>query len=120
MKSLRKLILGTAFFFSLAAVRAQTASETQTAAETSVKYLGTQDNMILFNVSYPNPEGARFSITVKDQDGSQLYQGAFTGKSFYRQFRLPKTDKKITFVLRNGKDADVVKTFEINGNSRFV
>ena len=77
--------------------------------------------MILFNVSYPNPDGARFVLTVKDQDGTQLYQNVSTEKGFYKQFRLPKTDKsKITFTLRNGREADIVKSFEINVNSRFV
>lgn len=115
MKSLRKLILGTIFLFSLAAVHAQSTPEA------SVKYLGTQDDMITFNVSYSNPEGAKFSVTIKDQDGVQLYQGVFAEKTFFKQFRLPKTDRnKISFILRNGKDADVVKTFAINVNSRFV
>lgn len=115
MKSLRKLLPGILFLFALATAQAQTAPAT------TVKYLGTRDDMILFNVSCPNPEGMKFSVTVKDQDGVQLFQGFFSDKSFYKQFRLPKTDKnKISFIVHNGKDADVVKTFEINVNSRFV
>lgn len=115
MKSLRKLLFGTIFLFSLATVHAQTAPAT------TIKYLGTQDDMILFNVAYPNPEGVRFSVTVKDQDGTQLFQGFFSDRSFNKQFRLPKTDKnKISFIVHNGKEADVVKTFAINVNSRFV
>jgi hypothetical protein len=89
--------------------------------QAAVKYLGTQDDMIVFNVSYANPEGNRFQLIIKDQDGSLVYQNTFTGKSFYKQFRLPKTDKdRIAFIFHNNHDADVVKTFEVNVNSRFV
>lgn len=87
----------------------------------TVKYLGTQEDMVVFNVSYNNPDGSRFTLFVKDQDGQTLYSNGFTDKAFYRQFRLPKTDKdRIIFLFRNGHDADVLKTFEINVNSRFV
>jgi hypothetical protein len=87
----------------------------------AVKYLGTQDDMILFNVSYANPDGSKFQLIVKDQDGTQLYQNIFSEKTFYKQFRLPKADKdRIVFIIRNGREADVVKTFEVNVNSRLV
>ena len=117
-----KLILGTCLVLAAATVQAQStvtgAGQTENAI---VKYLGMQDEMIVFNVSYTNPEGSKFQLTVKDQDGAQLYQNIFSEKSFYKQFRLPKGEKdRIVFIIRNGKDADVVKTFEINVNSRFV
>ncbi len=86
-----------------------------------IKYFGTQDDMVVFNVSYANPGGNKFQVIIKDQDGTQLYQNIFNDKTFYKQFRLPRADKdKIVFVIHNGKEADVVKTFEINVNSRFV
>jgi len=86
-----------------------------------VRFLGPQDDMLVFNVSYYNPKGSRFVVSIKDQDGNQLYQDVFKDKSFYKQFRLPKTDKdRVVFVFRDGHDADVVKAFEINVNSRFI
>ncbi len=87
----------------------------------SIKYLGSEDEMLLFNVSYTNPQGSKFIVSVKDQDGTVLYQNQFKEKTFYKQFRLPKSDRdRIVFILHNGRDADVVKTFEVNVNSRFV
>ncbi|HZE86131.1 MAG TPA: hypothetical protein VE035_17550, partial [Puia sp.] len=86
-----------------------------------VKYLGAQEDMIVFNVAYKNPSGDKFSIIVKDQDGSQLYQVVYNEKSFAKQFKLPRADKdKITFIIRNYKEADIAKSFAINVNSRFV
>lgn len=117
-----KLILGSCLILVVAAAHAQsTAIGAGQNEPVTVKYLGTQDDMVVFNVSYANPDGSKFTVIVKDQDGTQLYQNIFSEKSFYKQFRLPKTDKdRIVFVVRNGKDADVVKTFEINVNSRYV
>lgn len=123
-----KLIPGICFILIVATAQAQSVptevSQTEVVQKESVatvKYLGTQDDMIVFNVSYPNPDGGKFMLTVKDQDGTQLYQNLFSEKSFYKQFRLPKADKdRIVFIFHNSREADVVKTFEINVNSRFV
>jgi hypothetical protein len=90
-------------------------------AQSTVKYIGTQEDMLVFNVAYANPDGSRFELLIKDQDGSTVYQNSFADKSFYKQFRLPKTDKdRIVFIFHNSHDADLVKTFEVNVNSRFV
>lgn len=117
-----RYVLGAMFVMTLATAHAQSATAGDGQNEkATVKYLGTQDDMIVFNVAYANPEGNRFELDIKDQDGSMVYQNSFTDKSFYKQFRLPKTDKdRIFFVFRNSHDADVVKTFEVNVNSRFV
>ena len=119
---LGKLIFGTFLILTLAPAQAQTVTPEEGQSDIAmVKYLGTQDDMVVFNVSYANPEGSKFQLIVKDQDGSPLYSNTFSDKSFYKQFRLPKSDKdRIVFVFRDGHDADIVKTFEINVNSRFV
>ena len=119
-----KVILGTSLLLTLVRAQAQTVTPSPSDSQSenaTVKYLGTQDDMVVFNVSYNNPDGSRFMLIVKDQDGSQIYSNSFTDRSFYRQFRLPKADKdRIVFIFRDGHDADIVKTFEINVNSRFI
>jgi hypothetical protein len=117
-----KLVLGSCLILTVATAQAQTIVPGSGQSESAtVKYLGTQDDMIVFNVSYANPEGSKFQLSIKDQDGTQLYQNIFNEKTFYKQFRLPKADKdRIVFVIRNGKDADMVKSFEVNVNSRFI
>lgn len=121
--ALGKLTLGILFAIAVIAVQAQ--SPVQRAGEKGnpleVKYLGTQEDMVLFDVSYSNPSGGKFSIIVKDQDGSQLYQVVYNDKNFAKQFRLPSAEKsRITFVIRNFKDADIARSFAINVNSRMV
>ncbi len=87
----------------------------------AVKYLGMQDDMVVFSVAYQNPDGSPFSVIVKDQDGTQLYQSIFKEKDFNKTFRLPRADKsKVVFIIRDFKDSDIAKTFEINVNSQYI
>jgi hypothetical protein len=118
-----KLIFGTAFLFILSAANAQTAGVENGAGESAaqVKYLGTQDDMLVFDVAYTNPTGGKFQISIKDQDGAPLYQNIFSEKTIYKQFRLPKSEHDhVVFVIRDFRDADIVKAFDINVNSRII
>lgn len=120
---LGKFVFGMLLLTAVVVVQAQSPTHATVEKENPVvvKYLGIQDDMVIFNVSYKNPSGDKFSIIVKDQDGTQLYQVVYNEKSFFKQFRLPRADKsKFTFIIRNFKEADIAKTFEINVNSRFV
>ncbi len=112
---IRRFGFGSLFFLASYIAKAQVSDSA------TIKYLGTQDDLVVFNISYNNPQGSSFNLMVKDQDGSELYQHSFRDKSFYKQFRLPKSEKnRLSFIIRNGNEADIVKSFEINVNSRFV
>jgi hypothetical protein len=118
-----RLSLGVILLLTIGTASAQTgASDSAMSADPAVvRYLGVQDDMLIFNVSYNNPQGGKFLVQVLDQDGNQLFQDIFRDKAFYRQFRLPKVDKdQITFVIRKGQDAPVEKRFAVNISSRLV
>jgi hypothetical protein len=120
-----KLTLGTLFVLTIAtAANAQQATGTGTIPvkdSATIQYLGMQDDMLIFNVSYDNPQGSKFVISLKDQDGTQLYQNSFRDKSFYKQFKLPKTDRdKVVFMIRSGQNTPIEKAFLVNVSSRFV
>ena len=117
-----KYLLGASFLLILSSARAQT-KETGTSSNdaATVKYLGAQDDMLVFDVAYANPTGGKFLVIIKDQDGTQLYQNIFNEKTIYKQFRLPKSEKdRVVFVIRDFRDADIVKAFDINVNSRLI
>jgi hypothetical protein len=121
-----KLIFVTLLCSVLIAVQAQAQTTAPVAGEQAtpafVKYIGTQDDMLVFRVAYQNPQGTSFNITVKDQDGIQLYQSTFKEKDFNKQFRLPKDDKnsKVVFLFRDASGNDIARSFEINVSSRYV
>jgi hypothetical protein len=118
----RPFFTGVSLLLILSTAHAQSTAPGAGSNDTaSIKYLGTQDDMLVFDVWYSNPTGDKFLVSVKDQDGVQLYQHFFSEKSIYKQFRLPKSEKdRIVFVIRDFKDADIVKTFEVNVNSRLI
>ncbi|HUB60864.1 MAG TPA: hypothetical protein VL978_09190 [Puia sp.] len=126
-----RLTLGIAFLMTIGTASAQTGAagvDSSTnpgsgpgANSAVVNYLGAQDDMLIFNVSYNNPGGKKFVVLITDQQGNQLYQDIFRDKSFYRQFRVPKTNKDvITFAFRSGQNAPVEKEFAVNVNSHIV
>jgi hypothetical protein len=119
MTSLSKLLFGASFLLIVSTAHAQ--STESGANDATVKYLGVQDDLLVFDVSYTNPTGGKFQIVVKDQDGNPIYQSLFTEKTIYKQFRLPKSEKdRVVFVIRDFRDADIVKAFDINVNSRII
>ena len=116
-----KLSLAAAFVLALSTAKAQSTGSTATDNVATVKYLGAQEDMLVFDVSYINPSGGKFQIVIKDQDGTPLYQNVFSEKSIYKQFRLPKSEKdRVVFVIRDYRDADIVKTFDVNVNSHII
>ncbi|HEX4850798.1 MAG TPA: hypothetical protein VFV08_08335 [Puia sp.] len=119
MSAMSKLTLGVLLFtaVSTTSVHARPIAPIEKTAE--VKYLGVSGDAVLFNVSVENPTGAKFSVIVLDEDGSELFHEVYSDKKFDKRFRLPKAEKhKLTFVVRNFKDADLKQTFEIN--TRYV
>jgi hypothetical protein len=120
-KRLSFILFGSLFLLSVFSVKAQSVNSPVKGEPALIRYLGIQEDMAVFNISYPNPDGAAFDLAVRDQDGIELYKHTFRVKNFCKQFRLPKSEKsRLSFILRNGKAADLVKTFEINVNSRPV
>ena len=102
--------------FTVATTQAQTTTNASIGKNTTVKYLGTQDDVIMFNVSVDNPNGNKFSVIVTDNEGNQLFQEVYNDKQFDKKFKLPKSETgKLSFVVRNFKDAsDDVHSFEIS------
>jgi hypothetical protein len=118
-----KFLLGLVFFAGVIAARAQSSGNEPSEKERAgvVKYLGAQDAMVLFNVSFKNPEGKKFSVIVLDQDNVQLFQRVYSERNFEKNFKFPQSDKdKLTFIIRNFKDADIAQSFAINVKTRFV
>lgn len=121
MAIIRKLLFGAASLLVFSAVDAQSTAAGAGESPAQVKYLGVQDDMLVFDVSYSNPTDGKFAIIIKDQDGTPFYQNVFSEKTIYKQFRLPKSEKdRIVFVIRDYRDADIVKAFDVNVNSRII
>lgn len=115
-KLLSTTILSGLLLLATSAFRAQGFAPAQGSVRdsTTIRYLGTQDDQVIFHIAHVNPQGSSFNLIVRDQDGSELYQHSFHDRIFNKQFRLPRTDKsKLSFIIRSGRD-EIVRSFEID------
>lgn len=103
-------------------LRSQTyAAATTPAPQTAtVKHLGNDHSNMLFQVKVTNASGDKFFVTIRDQDGSILFQNAYSEKQFEKKFLLPKLDnERLIFTIKRAKSREE-QTFEINTSSRVV
>jgi hypothetical protein len=88
--------------------------------EVTVRYLGTDEQSLIFNVKYANADASKFFVTIRDADGTTLYQNSFTDISFNKRFSLPKTESnKLVFIISD-KQSNYNETFEITTKTRVV
>jgi len=81
----------------------------------SVKYVGTKDDNLLFQVNYKNAKKEWYTVQVLDEQGEPLYRFSSNNNQFNKTFELTRyTDiNKISFVISTAK-ADFKETFDIN------
>jgi hypothetical protein len=113
MSAISKLTLGVLLFTAATTVNAATVNPGDKITE--VKFVGTSEDAVVFNVTVDNPTGGKFSVIVLDEEGTPIFQEIYSDKKFDKRFKLPKSEKnKLTFVIRNFKTADIKQSFEIN------
>ncbi|PWU01034.1 MAG: hypothetical protein C5B52_07910 [Bacteroidetes bacterium] len=110
------LISGTVF-----TLRAQFNFPNEPNEKTAViNYLGYQDQMLLFYVQYENNNASKFFVTIRQEDGTTIFQDAFSDKKFEKRFRVPIQDShKLTFTISDRK-SNYTQAFEIKASSRVV
>lgn len=86
----------------------------------TVKHIGNPAGSIVFQVQYDNLSGDKFSLTIKDDDGTILFQDTYTDKKFDKKFQLPQGEAdKLKFIIK-GLKSNNIQTFEVNTRSRLV
>ena len=87
----------------------------------SVKHIGYYENNMVLQVMMDNETGEKFSVTIKNADGSILFSDTYQDKKFDKRFLLNKDEgyTKLAFVIRSLKD-NQTQTFEINTSTRVV
>jgi hypothetical protein len=58
----------------------------------SVKYSGSTENALLFDVKINNPKGDKFTLTIKAADGDVLFSQEFSDSAFNKKIKLLKGD----------------------------
>lgn len=94
---------------------------TNKAEKVLVKYIGSNDDGVFFNVKYNNEKSENFNIVIKDQSGEELYSGTFDDKNFDKKFLLPKDNDAnyITIALTSRKE-NFVQTYNVSIKTAMV
>ncbi|WP_152267985.1 hypothetical protein [Agriterribacter humi] len=85
-----------------------------------IKYLGSEDQALVFNVTYNNASASRFFVTIKDENGVTFFQAAYTDSKFNKKFILPGTDARKVFFIISDKKNRYTESFEISTETRVV
>lgn len=82
--------------------------------QVSVKYVGTTDNKVVFQVAFENPTGEKFSLIIKNDNGDVVYHQQFNETHFAKNVYFENTDADITptFVIRNANN-EIVRQFRV-------
>jgi hypothetical protein len=113
--SMIALFLTATSFTSYAQSTAAADSASDLAA---IKYVGIEDYMYKFDVSFNNVTGSKFIVEVKESDGYAVFSEIYTDENFSKKFLFPKElDNKFTVVIRT-LDNSFVRSFEINASEK--
>jgi hypothetical protein len=113
--AISKLTLGVLFISAFAVTSATAAPAKNVAKNAEVKYLGMSNDAVIFDVSFENPTGTKFIVTVLDEDGNEIFRAGYSDKKFDKKFELPIIiPGKLTFVISGSKDVELKQSFEIN------
>ena len=82
--------------------------------QVSVKYVGTTDNHVVFQVNFENPTGEKFSLIIKNDNGDVVYHQQFNETHFAKNVYFENTDTDIapTFIIRNANN-EIVRQFRV-------
>lgn len=82
--------------------------------QVSVKYVGIDNNSVVFQVQFENPTGEKFSLIIKDDNGDVVYHQNFNETHFEKNVYIENTDSDIqpTFIIRNANN-EIIRQFHV-------
>jgi hypothetical protein len=87
-----------------------------------VKYIGSQNEQPVLEVSLDNASGEEFKVTLRDENGELLYSGSFNNKKFVKRFQFDNGSSnpmRILLTISN-KKLSQTETFEISKNRQII
>jgi len=79
------------------------------ADQVSVTYAGFNENNVIFDVKFENPNAARFWLIIKNDVGEIIYRQPYNDVHFSKAIYLEKGESQIhpTFIIREGSEESV-------------
>jgi hypothetical protein len=87
----------------------------------SVQFLSSGDNSLLFDVKINNTNGDKFTLLIQNEAGDVLFSKDYNDKSFNKRIKLLKTDDggSYHFVIRSS-NKDLENTYAVSKATRVV
>ena len=87
--------------------------------KSEVKHIESKDNKLQFQVLLDNEAGEKFSVSIKDEEGTLLFKEVYTDKKFAKTFEVPATENldKVIIMIRSLEN-NQSQVFEINTTTR--
>lgn len=119
-----KKLIAAAFIAAVMASTSVKANNIEILAEktqANIQFVGSADNALVFNLKLENPNADKFTVVVKAEDGTVLYTGDFTDKSFDKKFKLLKSEDNIryNFAIKSSNKS-LEQSFAVNTTVKSV
>jgi len=86
-------------------------------AQASVKFTGSTDNALLFDVTLANPNADKFTITITTKDGDVLFTKDFSDTNFAKKFKLVKSDDISSYSFKiTSSNKSLEQSFSVNAS----
>ena len=96
----------------------RTANAPVPSTDVSVKFLGEENDMMVFSVHFSNESGSKYNVSICNNAGEVLFRDVFQIKSFDKKFKVPKENGQLDLVVANVTDK-VSRNIKINRGSSF-
>jgi hypothetical protein len=98
------------------------AADKPTETPVEIKYLGSKEGRLLFQIHFTNPNGEEINLVLRDENGNVIYTDVVRDKVYSRNIRFEEIESnniKLTLSLRTRKEVQS-KTFEIKRSTRVI
>ncbi len=121
-------IIAAALFFSIQASATNTVkcyegvkSIDSSKSKLEIKYLGSNNSNLEFDIHYNNLKGGSFYFLVKDEEGEVLFEKEYNTKQFHKKVQLARVDdlRKLSFSIVSAKE-NIVQTKEVVIKTEFL
>ena len=87
-----------------------------------IKYIGTKDGKMCFQVDFDNQNEDSYNIAIKDQEGFTFFKDQFSDKKFSKKFLVDTNElgsSTIVFTFRSQKSKQPL-VYQVNTSTRVV
>ena len=122
-----KKFISAAFFFASVlmtslSVQAGTTDNVNPVEKSGIQYTGSTNDGLMFRILINNESGAKFTVTVKDDNNEILFSNSYNEKAFNKQFKLLKGEQYSSnyYITISSRSKQLEQKYVVNTSTRSV